>query len=171
MNLKLTAIGIVIVGVFFGIVQMNHSAYKRGYSDAETKYKQQIAKANEEAAELLEFANAEIKKTQESLIDYDRKLIEQRLELENANREKSRIAAEYRAGIKRMSIAALCKSDPTGQGESARPAELSNQGRCELLPETAGTLLDIARGHREDVQKLNECLDRYNSVKDALNKP
>lgn len=169
MNLKLTAIGIVVVGLFFGIVQMNHSAYKRGYNAAETEYKAKIAKANEIAAETLKTKNDEIAKSQKAINDFNLEMIKKRLELENANREKDRIASEYRAGIKRLSIPALCKSDSTKQGESARPAELSNQGRCELMPETAGALFDIARGHREDVRKLNECIDRYNQIKTATN--
>lgn len=170
MNIKAGAIILAVAGAFFGIVEMKHRAYKQGYSKAETKYKAEIAQANLEAEEVLLKKNAEIANQQKEINDFNIDLIQKRLELANANREKDRIASEYRSGIKRMSVAAVCKSDRATESGSARPTELSNQGQCELLPRTAGTLLDIARGHREDVRNLNECIDRYNNIKDSLNR-
>lgn len=170
MNLKLIAILLAVVAVSFGVVEIRHRAYKQGYSEAETKYKAEITKANMEALEVLNTKNDEIKNQQKQINDFHMDLIQKRLDLQNANREKDRITAQYRDGIKRMSIAANCKSDPAGQSESARPAELSNQGRCELLPKTAGTILDLARGYQEGVRKLNECIDRYNNIKDSVNR-
>lgn len=170
MNIKTGAIILAVAAVFFGIVEMKHRAYKQGYSEATAEAQAEKAKANLEALEVLGKKNAEIAAQQKEINDFNIDLIQKRLELANANREKDRIAAEYRTGVKRMSIAAVCKSDRATESGSTRPTELSNQGRCELLPQTAGTLLDIARGHREDVSKLNECIDRYNHVKDSINR-
>jgi len=166
---KLLAYGGICLALVLAYLGWHHHVDKQGYDRATKEWKYKIEQANLKAAETLKLRNDEIAVKQEVINQVRQQIIDKNTELLNVKLERDRIAADYRSGVKRMSVPAVCKSDRTEPNSSAGLTAKPSENRCELLPETSGTIFDIARRYNEDVHKLNECIELYNSVKNTVN--
>ena len=162
-------LALALVGGYAG---WHHHVDQGGYKRAEAEWQKKEQTAKIESDKVLFAANEGIRKSQGELFTIREQIIAKTQELENAKAERDHLIADYRAGNKRVSIlGAACKGSATKQDSRAAVAAEPSQEQCELLPGTAATVLDIARRYRDDVQKLNECIDLYNAVEAAVNTP
>jgi uncharacterized protein YPO0396 len=73
------------------------------------------------------------------------------------------VIASYRNGTNRVRVD-VANCTPA----SADPGVTDQQARAELLPETSARLVELARDANDSVRDLNECIDKYNAVKQEL---
>jgi hypothetical protein len=172
LEIRIMAGSLILLCLLVGYASWHHHVDQCGYKRAEAEWQKKEQAAKIESDKVLFAANEGVRKSQGELSTIREQIIAKTQELENAKAERDHLIADYRAGTKRVSIlGAACKGSATKQDSRASAAGEPSQERCELLPETAASVLDIARRYRDDVQKLNECIELYNAVETAVNTP
>ena len=145
--------------------------HHEGYQEAKSECDADIKKANDQAKATLDNLNAQVAKNQQDLTAAQQAIIDKQRELENANSNFNSLRDQYADNVKRLSVRAYIARSPAKPDPGATAAARAGQtGSVDLMPETAASIFDSARRHREDVRLKNECIDLYNAVKDSVNK-
>lgn len=116
-------------------------------------------------------ANEKVRVAQQSLVDALSQIDAKNMELKNARKNLDELRADLRSGAQRLSIAvASCSGGAARSNDGAgTPSGTGAEARAELLPETAASLIDIVRDANEEVRRTNECIDRYEAIRAAIN--
>lgn len=149
-----------------------HNIYQSGYDAADTYWKDTNKKANLQAEKRLSKLDAEVDSKQAQIENMDKLISEIYKEKENDKINFNNLRNTYANDIKRLRLnGATCKSGGTENGsDSGSTSESGQGGSVVLMPETSVSFIDVAGGTVNTVQKLNECIDRYNKIKDIVNK-
>ena len=167
-----------LAALALALTWLHHHIYKNGWDDREliaTTYEAKV-KALSDAADALAAANlkdadAKIDSLQITLATSLSQIsADHKKEIDHANSKIATLNRDVADGKLRLSIATSFSScNPAQESKGAGIATGdSNQGRAELLPETAESLISIAAGGDAAVRRANACVDAYNSVKVAI---
>lgn len=107
-------------------------------------------------------AEATVENNRQMLLAYERKADEARKEKENAKIANDKLRNAVYSGARRLSIAVdSCTADGAGPG--------NKQARADIVPAVAGRIIDVGIDGDDAVRDLNECVDKYNAVRDQIN--
>lgn len=175
MDFKTFAAAVVAIGMLLGLSTLAlNTAYNRGHTAGTDKV-------------LAEWKNADLARTEATnkdfaaLIDRSNRLQDQldtkesrhHQEQTRAQAEIDRLHAAVRTGTVRMSvptIGAACPASP-GLHQDASPATGPATARTELDPATADALVTITADGDTAIRDLNACIERYDTVRQAVNAP
>lgn len=159
-------LGMVAVAVLSGA-----AGYYKGHASATKSAELKEAKIQMQQAEQLAAATAAAKTNTD-------KLTLKLTEVQNASYRDGKtkdakineLRAAVRSGAERLYIPVAARSDAANGAGAAPTAASTTETRAELLPETADGLIGIVADANAEVRRTNECIDLYNTVKEALNK-
>lgn len=143
--------------------------YATSYKSAKTKYELQVSKDNKVAQDKFDLMVTEKDKAISNIQGkFDLLDTKYEKDTKDANLTIDKLQRSVSDGSYRMSVAVRsCKAGAAGgnQGVTSTPA---TQEYAELLPETAYDIINVARDADKEVRRTNECIDRYNVVRDEL---
>jgi ABC-type transporter Mla subunit MlaD len=167
LEVKLIGFLLFVIALGAGGWYLHHE----GYEEAVTEYAAKIAQADLAAKTKLDAVNATVAKNQSDLTTALQAITDKSKELQDEKAKSADLDAKYRAGLKRMSVGTYHPTGPAQQNSSAAaPAGTGQDGSVYILPATATAIFDIAGGYSEEVRLKNDCIDRYNAVREAVNK-
>ena len=159
----------IFAAVVIGAIALHHSIYQEGFNASKAisdKEKSDItAKALSTQLAYEAVARAKEQALAAQLSDLSTKHEESEA---HANTVINGLRADVRAGAIKLSVPTRCASPATSaHTDTAVASKSSDEGRSELMPETAETILSIAGGIAASVRKSNELIDAYNAVRVA----
>ena len=164
---KIIAFLILLVALFAGGWYLHH----KGYEEAKSECRKDIAIANEAAEKKLSAANARVAIDQESLNAQQDKIIQLSEKLDANQSEFNDLRTQYANDIKRLSVRAYRPGGAAKQGNNPTVATGTSEITVQLVPAFSTAILYFARGYIENLRLKNECIDLYNAARDAVNKP
>lgn len=172
LEIKLGLIGAVLAGLIGGYVYWHHKVYQDGYNAANSKWNIEIDKSNQAADDKLQSMNNAVESLQKSLDDSQNQIIAKNKELDHAKQDYETIHAKYLFGISRMSIRANCPKQISSNNEASHGtiANGTDSTTVELMPSLSASILDFARGYRENLRLKNECVQLYQNAIEKINK-
>lgn len=145
-----------LIGAAVVAVAAIAGAYWTGYQGGTSSVR---AEWNEERTAQAEATNA---RNRAMLRGFENAAESSRKEKERAKVETDRLRADLRSGAVRLSVPVVsCK-----QSDSSRAGD--QQARAEILPGSADRIGAIGIGGDDAVRDLNACIDKYNSLKQAI---
>lgn len=169
---KILAGLLLVAALFAGEQAYEHHIYQQGVDVTNAKRDKREADANLAAANELTAANEKIRALGLQLVRQLDKIAQlEESEKQNAKVHEDTLRADVRSGAIRLRMPVQnCKVGKAGPDNGAGTAGgIDNQASAELLPATADALVSIAFDANAEVRRTNQCIDRYEAVRKAVN--
>lgn len=168
---KILAAILLVVALVGGYKALEHHIYESGRHDQKQEDDLAFAKASQAAQAQLDAANDKIRNLSRQMtrqLDQIAEIDEK--EKEDAKAHEDALRAQLRNGDVRLRLAVgRCEAGHDSANPGAGTAGgTESQASAELLPATADRLFELAFDADREVRRTNECVDRYNAVKAAI---